>query len=452
MVRGAAQNVLATEDASLVSSPKACFIRLDEIWAKEIGKENTVSGHVLSALHNSRRIDAFAWARQAVEAGVRIFDAVHVMEGSLPHFAHADAASILRFFAVGSEAEKGAIFGGMLYPKFERWLPGHPEVAREIKRLHETQPENHSYALYGAALHALIHHDFQSGFDLAIEATRSPEPLVAGSALNVLGLVDYTHPDCYRAIDETLQVCTTIVGNPEHPLLGTAAGTASRLIGLRESEVAALLEKAARTRKSEALYAISVFLFRERKDYWDRPWFWPLMMLLAVVEPTHNGTLHNIDHLMYGWLKDPARVPKVLEFLNAWIAAQSEDVMQKTGFVKGFDSTVHRLAEVPSALGTALTTWLLNPEKRYPLVAHQVIAKLRVARFTNLAFDPDILDALSEDELRFLVRRILGYLFGHDVLLPLVFSLLKTKDAKERNGCAPDLAAWAMAWCTLRLV
>ncbi|MGH6634675.1 MAG: hypothetical protein ACRED0_00560 [Gammaproteobacteria bacterium] len=432
MVLFAAEYVLGREVATLTASPKTCFERLDEMWVREIGKENLVSGQVLAALHNSRQIDAFAWACEAVEMDVHVFDVLHVMEGALPHFQHAEAATIFRFLAESNEKEKNGVFCGALHRELEGWLPHHPEVARELMRLHEVGPGDRGSGLYGVALHALIQHDFQSGFELAVAATASPERLIARPALNVLGLVEYSYPDRQQALERTLTVCSAIVKDSEHPLLG-AVTAASRLIHPKEPEVAVLLEEAARTHKPEALYALSDFLFRERKNFWDRIWFWPLVMHVAAAEAPHKGTLDNVDCLLSEWLKDATHVLKVIEFLNAWIGNQSSQTLRDPGLVKVFDSTVERLAGVPTALSAALTAWLLHPDARYPMVAYNVLSKLRAAGLTNFGLDTSVLDALSEDDLGFLVRRILGYLFGHDIVLPLLFSMVHTRDAMHRT-------------------
>lgn len=52
MVHATAQHILQTEGPLLTSTPKACFERLNELFVKEIGKEDIVSGHVLARLHN----------------------------------------------------------------------------------------------------------------------------------------------------------------------------------------------------------------------------------------------------------------------------------------------------------------------------------------------------------------------------------------------------------------
>ena len=433
MVAAAAEHVLAYERTTLTSAPKPCFERLAEIWSKEVNVDDSVSGQILAKLHNERCFDGFAWAREAVEAGVQIFRVLHVMKAAVPYFENSYAPTIFRFLAESYEKEKDDIFGGVLYPKLERWLPQHPEVARELMRLQEVRQEARGWGLYGVALHALVLHDFDSGFELALAGARSPERLLASSAVNVLVIIDYTESGRARAVERTISALSDIIADPKHPLLHTALSAAGRLLHLNEPVFAGLLEQAAGTHNMEALYALAGFVFVERKDYTDRPWFWPLFMHLAHAQAPHKGTLDNVDHVLYGWLKDAARVPKVIEFLNAWIENQSSQAPQEPGFVKVFDNTVHRLAEVPAALSVLITGWLLNPDARYPMVANSVVSKLRVARVANFALDAATLDRLSAEELVFLVRRILGYLFGHDIVLPLVFSLLNARDAKDRT-------------------
>lgn len=433
MVAAAAEHVLAGERPVLTSAPKPCFERLAGISSKNVNIDDSLSGRVLAMLHNERCFDGFAWAREAVEAGVPIFRVLHVMKAAVPYFEYAHAPTIFRFLAESYEREKNDVFGGVLYPVLERWLPRHPGIARELMQLHEVRPEARGWGLYGVAVQALVLHDFDSGYELALTAARSSERLLASSAVNVLGLIDYAQSGRERALERTITVLSEIVANPTNPLLHNALTTASRLLPLSEPVFSGLIEQAARTHDAEALYALAGFVFVERTDYWDRPWFWPLFMHLAHAQAAHRGTLENVDHVLYSWLTNSARVSKVIELLNAWIGNQSTQALQNPGLVTVLDSTVYRLAEVPTALSALITGWLLHPDDRYPMVAHSVVSKLRIAGGTAFALDGPMLDRLSVQELVFLVRRILGYLFGHDIVLPLMFSLLTTREAKERT-------------------
>lgn len=433
MVQAAAEYIFQTESTLLTSTPKACFERLDEIWGKEIGKKDMVSGHILALLHNGGHIDAYSWGRQAIEAGVCTFDVLNVLEGAVVHFQNAHVESIFHFFSGHYESVKNDLRGGLLYPKLQDWFAQHPDAAREVKRLHEEQPKECSAGLYACALHGLILNDFPSGFALMAASSRSPNPLIARPAVHILGLADYSEPSRRAALNETIQICAMILRTPGHRLLGTAVGTLSRLLTLDEDVIVALLDEASKTMEPEVLYALSEFLWKEEKSLSGKDWFWPLLQPLTSAKPEQKDILTNIDLMLMGWVRDPVKMLRAIEFMNTWISKQPNDAFNEGGLEASFSSTIPRLVEQPTTFSRALTEWLLHDDSRYPLIAHKLLSRLRTERCDAFELATAIIDELTQDELRFLLRRILGYIVGDKIQISLVFSLVHTRDAKDRT-------------------
>ncbi len=433
MVLAATEHFLRTETDRLLTSPRACFERLHDVFAREIGKEHRVSGCALAELHNAGRLDGFAWGRQAIEAGMRVFDVLHVMEGAVPLFTAARAQEIYDFFAGHYEQVKNDLAGGMLYLKLPLWLAKLPDIARALKQMHEASPQQRSTGLYACALHGLILHRFDGGFDLALEAARSPTALVSGPALHMLGLVEYANPPHFEALAQVIELCARIIRTPGHAQLGTATRTLGRLLPAAETRIHPLLEEAVKTEDPEALYALSEALFHTQEKLRDRKWFWPLYLHLTAAKAEHKGILDNIDMVLMRWICDPARQEQVLEFLNGWIAHQPIEVIRDTALEKLFDATLHDLMGQPALLNRAVTVWLLHDDMRYPSVAFQVISHLPEPAAKSIALDPAIIDTLQPNELRFLVKRILGFIISDNVQIHLIFSLVRTRDAKTRT-------------------
>jgi hypothetical protein len=433
LVQAATQCVLETERERLLASPKACFERLDEIFGNEIGKQEMVCGQVLATLHNTGRLDAFSWARQAIEAGVGVFDVLHVLESAVQLFDDARAESIFEFFCGHYEKTKNDLARGFIYGKLDPWLAGHPEVARGITRLHEGEPTERSGSLYACGLAAIMSQDFAAGYALTLTAAQSPEPLVSGPSLHALGLAKYADQERRHALEQTIELCTRILRSPNHPNLETAMATLTRLVPFDEPAVVALLDEAGRSSAPLALYPISTLLWTQDKEHAAKPWFRTLLMHLTAARPEHAGILHNIDFLLMAWVRDPARLPLAIEFINAWIANQPSEVFKRVDIADAFPSTIHRIAEIPSALNQMLTSWLIDDARRYPLVASKLVPRLRTEGLTALSLDSAILDDLDEAGIRFLLRRMLGYLSGDEILIRLVFSLAHTRDAKTRT-------------------
>lgn len=433
MVLAATEHFLSTEADPFLASPQACFERLHDIFTREIGKQHRVSGCVLAELHNAGRIDGFAWGRQAIEAGVYVFDVLHVMEGAVPLFKAACAQEIHDFFIGHYERVKNDLVGGTLYVKLPQWLAELPDIARALKQMHEASPQERSASLSACALHGLILHRFDEGFALALEAARSPMPMVSGPALHMLGLVDYANPPHFEVLEQVIELCAGNVRTPGHAQIETATRTLGRLLPVAEPRIAPLLEEAAKTEDPGTLYALSDGLFRAEESLRDREWFWPLYLCLAAAKAEHKGILNNIDMVLMGWIRHPERQDRVLEFLNAWIARQPLEVIRDAVLEKLFDATLHHLKEQPALLNRAVTAWLLHDDMRYPLVAFQVISCLHESVAKSLALDPTIIDTLQPNEIRFLVRRILGFIVGNDAQIGLIFSLVRTRDAKTRT-------------------
>jgi len=257
LVLAAAEHVLRTESVVLLSAPKACFEYLDDIFAKEIGREHRVSALVLAELHNSGQLDGFIWARQAIETGVGVFDVLHVMEGAVPLFREAQAEAMREFFSGHYEAVKGDLAGGMLYAKLPPWLARQPDLSRKLMEMHMVAPQEASASLYGAALQALILHNFNEGFKLALAAVRHPTDLISQPALHRLGLLNFAEPPQCEARAQVISFCADIVRTIGHRHLPTAVQTLARLLPEAEAAIVPLLEEAAATENPQVLYVLS---------------------------------------------------------------------------------------------------------------------------------------------------------------------------------------------------
>jgi len=433
MVLAATEFFLSTETDHLLASPQACFERLHDVFSREIGKQHRVSGCVLAELHNAGRLDGFTWGRQAIEAGVGVFDVLYVMEGAVPLFNAARTQEVYDFFAGHYDRVKNDMLRGILYAKLPPWLAQLPDIARALKQMHEASPQERSASLSACALHGLILHRFDEGFVIALEAARSPTPMIGGPALHMLGLVDYASPPHLEALEQVIELCAGIIRTPGHAQLETATRTLGRLLPVAETRIAPLLEVAAKTGAPEALYALSETLFRAQGALRDRVWFWPLYLHLAAAKAEHKGILDYVDMVLMGWVSHPERQDRALEFLNAWIAHQPSEVIRDGALEKLFDATLHHLKEQPALLNRAVTEWLLHDDMRYPIVAFRVISGLGEPGVKSVALDSAILDTLQPNEIRFLVRRIMGFIVGDDAQIGLIFSLVRTRDTKTRT-------------------
>lgn len=434
MVNLAAEHITTVRYEHLLTTPKACFDELHSIFRNEIGKELAVSGQVLATLHNTGRIDAFEWGSQAFQAGVNIFNILLVMKGAVAHFTHALESSIYSFFIGHYEKVKNDLAGGLLYSQLPGWFARHPDLARRVMQLHQANPEARSASLYGAALSGLILHDFRQGSMLALSYVRHSESTIAGPALHALGLIDCSDPSRHQVIDQVLDECRRIVRSENHPLLGMAVGTLGRLLTMNEKIVVELLIEATNSEMPEALSALSLALLQLQSEHRRKEWFCSLLFQLSALQPTHKYISNNVDVILTDWLtKNSGREQHALNFLDDWIAKKSIRLLRKSGPDQCFPSMIRCLGERPHLLNSALTRWFLHNDTRFPIVAERIISHLSRGGTLSCSLDPVAIDRLEPEEIRFLIRRILGYIIWFEPQINLIFSLLGTRDAVTRT-------------------
>lgn len=431
MIEAAARHLVSSELIDLTGSSQRCFERLYVVWAEEIGKES-VSGRALALLHNSGHIDAFFSGQLAIEAGSDVFNVLEVFDGAIPHFSDGLPKSIISFFSGHYEKVKNDLAGGMLFSKFDQWLSTHPQIAQEVRKLHMENRQESSAGIFRSALQGLVLNDFNIGIKIVVEAARSEDPLVSRPAIHALGLIDFSDPSRSSALAEAIEICRCVIERPSHPALATAVRTLGWLVVFDE-KIASLLDQPILTGDPEALYAISSFLFQKAKTYHERVWFKSLLQSFGNVKPQHKGILRNIDMILMDWIQVDPRQRETIAFLDTWVSNQNKKDLQEGSIETVFPSTVAKLAQQPHLLRLTLTAWFLKDDSRFPLVAYKMISHLRVASSGSLYLDRSILDGLGANELRFLVRRLLGYLTGDGILIPLVFSLVYTRNAAQRT-------------------
>lgn len=79
-----------------------------------------------------------------------------------------------------------------------------------------------------------------------------------------------------------------------------------------------------------------------------------------------------------------------------------------------------------------ITDWMLSDNKRLASAAATLLTHLSARKFKNPEFTTQRLDFLEHNDLLFLARRMLGFVYSEDDLLSLTMSFLKTRSAPQR--------------------
>lgn len=457
MVELATSRIIKNEKEALLNSPTACFNRLHEIEGTEIGCDNLVSSKVLAKLHNDNEIDAFKYAKDAVRGNVDVFNTIRILAGTIPQLSHGSAPNIYDYFCAIYNRVKNDLAGHLAYNKLPEWLCNKTDIANELKIIHESSPGEDSCSTYCCALQGLIMADFDNGFHDTLKSAKKDNLLIAEPAINTFGVIDYCNGDNYNYLKLVIDLCEDYVNTPNHPKAPIAARTLARLIKMDEDRISKILISASRRHEPEILYMISELVWMNQKELQSREWYWTLFMELANCKSDHIGILRNIDFVLMHITDTTEGQNRIKEFLNSWIANQDVKAFHRSGLSSYFNSTFHKLLKTLDYLYKLITLWLVSENINFGYFAKCTITDLRISEISNIYLHKEVLGSLDDRDIKYLTRHVLGFIYGDDAQISLIFSLAYIDDADKRtfgyiNDCFSNVIGYDYPYQTMEFL
>ncbi len=161
--------------------------------------------------------------------------------------------------------------------------------------------------------------------------------------------------------------------------------------------------------------------------------FAELVYALSRLDRHAGFSIGDFDHILAQLFAEPHTVALAESCLTTWIQNNGNGNLSARDLLESFTATFGEVVKQPVLLARIITNWLLADENQLAGAAGGLISFLWVRNFRQPVFSKNILDGLNELDLRFLARRILGYVWHEEPMLSLIFSMLETNDASART-------------------
>jgi hypothetical protein len=140
-----------------------------------------------------------------------------------------------------------------------------------------------------------------------------------------------------------------------------------------------------------------------------------------------------MDEVLSRVADSPSHKDLLYPCLTAWIVKNGSATLSGRDTLEKFNQTIYEIARKPEQLSNLLTRWLLADEPQLGVSSSALVSMLWVSGLKNPTFAKDVVDELDASSLKYLARRMLGYIVHEEPLLSLTFSLLNTTDASNRT-------------------
>lgn len=422
-----ANHVLMEKRESLAHDALEWFEIAHELWHHEIGKADSASGRLLAHVHQLS--DIFTVATKAIKTkSIRTFDILHVMESALPYLEELPTDGVLNLIAAQHEGTKNDLASGMFFNKLQDRLENMPDTCRGIHaRLRKDSPEE-TINLYTTVLIALAKSTPESVLSLLLVDVESLNPVLKGVALWSLGRLLTLSLIPTDSIQKVTYIIIENMSNHDEKIRQTAIRAAAYSAHVTDTFDEHLIQLG-KTQDQFALCAIAdiLYLIKNKVNFQD----W--IRLLSGLSPSSIGAIDQFDYTLSLMLPVQTEQQVAISCLTEWVKINAKDVPRDRAVADLFDSTAYQLANQPELLSQVITDWFLSDHNRLISAATGLLSFLEIHGLKQPEFCKVQIDALEQNDMLFLVRRLAGYIISENHLLSLARSLLKTKDAQKRT-------------------
>ena len=419
-----------------MGSANVLFDAAYELWRNEIGHPDSASGRLLGFA--SQNVNVLLEVAQAIRVQqhrtLDVFAFLHLVEASLPHISHFDAADVVELIDAQHDSTKRDMAGGLIYSAIERRLRSEPQISWEIWHITKDKMSDSMQNLYSTALQALLHTDQQRiALEKAREDAENTDPAIARAALWTLGRAIQDH----QLKESDLGDCIAVLRSKTSAASAEIQQAAVRAVAhaaMKDERLMSELVRLAAEHDDYTLAVVANFLFMNQQDFpVSSPHFKPLLQSLVRLLPSQKNAIDNFDWVLHKLYATPEHRPLALDFLTHWVIQHGNSSLNDKASIELFDQTFMQIANDKPGFQVVITKWLVAPEKQLAVACAGLISYLDIRGMKSPMFSLEVLDTFNEQDFRFLARRLLGYVISEESLLSLTFSLLATHRAPERT-------------------
>ena len=410
-------------------NPLGLFEKLLQIWRQEIRNNDKKTTKIIVELNKKHGLDLCDLALQAMDGGFQCFDAHDILEGALPFLDH-NLKSIFKYLKKLNSSMQGDRASGIQYrpiakltneqPQFVRELledlikSGEPFVVGYISTIFENLPNIGIEDLHSEILTLISH----------IE-----EPVVQGAVIT-LGNLKYDIKTNKGIIEKTFIAFDELLEKKSEAINQAITSSLGELYYLGIEAQSRLLALSKRN-DPQICFQVSRFLFIQYKNLTNDEWFKEVLMTLSATHCQYKGIIDNLDHVLYGLLGTENNQSLVECFFTAWFL-NSDYQRNEHKLDSLFGSTLSKLSKDVVFFDTLITKYLNHDNYKVNQAASELIRYSNLYKKRPINLDQSIIKSLDIDDVLYICRKILGYLFDVKTLCSLIYSVLTAKP-KDTN-------------------
>jgi hypothetical protein len=416
-------------DLENLADGKTIFEEAHQLWVNEIGHVDFASGRFLGLI--SKNVNVLQAGVTVIKNSTAsdVFGVLRNIGNALPFLPDFKLTDLIDLAEVQHSKTLGDMAAGMFFNQVSQYLKEHPQRAIELYGLVREKLSVSNSNLYGTALLGLSDAGhIQKATEFAIADIESGNDELVAVALWVIGRLAplwEIDSDLKTRVQKILTEMTTHgdvkVSRQAYQALANAAASQPELI--------IELLAHARPDNQAVLLILGNFVFFNFGKIIDHPRFNEILCALTALD---FKSTHDFDYALFKLIETARFDSLVSDCLTQWVLKNYVYRTSDDKLSSCFPQTLSEIANKP-LLHEFLTRWLVSDELILGRAYSDLVGYLWVHEVREPIFSIPIIDTLNTADLKYLVRRLLGWTFYEEPLISLTLSLLETNDARHRT-------------------
>ena len=333
---------------------------------------------------------------------------------------------------------------GWIYGSVERLAARSRTDAESLYQAFSLRLNSPLVELTANALVALAKFDLPEAHRCALGLTEAHQSALRRVGVAALGRFNYAEREGSDLLVPTWERFEALKGEQNPEIDQALARAYGNMLHQKPEATDALVDLSARSDPIVQIQVASI-LFMAADKTRDEPWFRSALLNLARVSTSHAGTWQELDHCTARCVEDTPNL--VVEFMEAAVVSRdygSEG--REAELPKLLNFTFSRMVQHhPEILRAVVTRWFASSEIRLHRAAADVVHSsydLLGAEQPWLTLDKQVLDALAEQTVVYVLQRIMGHVVTSR---PLAALLLSAVQREPRSPAFLDFVAGALA-------
>lgn len=237
-----------------------------------------------------------------------------------------------------------------------------------------------------------------------------------------LCLFEYIDSEDQKYIRATIDVCEGLISKENCDLIPIIINNIRHLAKYSNSILKWILS-VSKIQNANIQLSVASALRSYHDKHLEEKWYIDALKNLCIVENKYKGIIQEIDScLRFISIKNPEFA---LEFFELWIKNHEFEKNRERVIYKNFRWTITSLTQKHfDILEKYITKWLNEDDEKFPYVSSYMLVEIYSHNSCEFKLSKEVLNTLLFKDIKYVLFKILGYVYRYEILCPIVYSIL----------------------------